>query len=73
MSTIKVDFARLRATAKAKKLSSYKIAKKDGQIAPATIVKILNGSTTPTAVSLKRICDVLDFPIEDAFTTKAAA
>lgn len=37
------------------------------------IGKVLNGKVDPGASKLKAICDVIGFPIEEAFTEKKAA
>jgi transcriptional regulator with XRE-family HTH domain len=70
-----VDFERIREHAKANRWSAFQIAvKSGGAVSPATISNIFNGkNTNPGAATLKAICDVIEFPIEDAFIEERAA
>lgn len=72
MPVLKVDIKKLQTVKKARGYSSYKIAAIDGTIRPETVQKIVAGTNGPTAVNLKRICDVLEIPIQDVFIEAAA-
>lgn len=66
---IEVDFKKLRRHAKANRWSSPKIAAKIG-VSKSSVWSVLVGRTPdPGATTLKKICDVIGLPIEDAFTT----
>jgi DNA-binding phage protein len=72
---VKVDFKAIRDHAKANRWGVTKIAESSG-LTRTTIYSILGGKTDPSAATLKKVCDVIGFPIEDAFTQakrKAAA
>ena len=73
MSVIKVDFEKLQKAKKVRNLSDYKIAKLDGKLQAPTVRKIIRGDVSPTAVNLKRVCDVLELPIETVLIRDAAA
>jgi transcriptional regulator with XRE-family HTH domain len=73
MITIRIDFKRLKDAAEAKKLSTYKIAAADGTIPAPTVLKIIKGSrVAPSAINLKRICDVLEIPVQEVFIKDVA-
>ena len=72
MKTLSVDFEKLRLHAEKERWSDSAIARKTGISQPA-VSKILGGRATPKADSLKKICDTIGLPIEEAFTGKAAA
>lgn len=67
-----VDFEKLREAAEIERLSDRAIAEKTG-LSPFGVGKILRGQTEPGASNLKRICDTIGLPIDEAFIEKAAA
>ena len=69
---IEIDFPRLREAAKTKGLTVREIATRAGEITHGTVHSILNGKTDPSARNIKRVCNVLDIPIEDVFIEEAA-
>lgn len=70
---IEIDFQRLREAAKTKGLTVREIAARAGEITHATVHSILTGKTDPSARNVKRVCNVLDVPIEDVFIEEKAA
>ncbi len=66
---VKVDFKAIRDHAKANRWGVTKIAASSG-LTRTTIYSILGGKTDPSAATLKKVCDVIGFPIENAFTEK---
>ena len=75
MSVIEVNFQAIRTHAANNGWSSYKIAKEaEGQVSPAAVVKIFSGEIKePSAIKLKLICEIINFPFREAFIVKAAA
>lgn len=72
MKVIQINTARLRQQAEDERWSDRLIAKKTG-LSGTAVGKILNGKVDPAATNLKKICDTIGLPIEEAFIEKAAA
>lgn len=64
---IKVDFKAIRDHAKANRWGASRVAREAG-VSRATVYSIFGGKSDPAAATLKAICDVIGFPIENAFT-----
>jgi transcriptional regulator with XRE-family HTH domain len=71
-NVVRVDFEKLARRAKEERWSPFTIAKSTG-LNPATIGLIFQGKSDPQASNLKRICDTIGLPIEEAFVSDAAA
>ena len=72
-NTGKVDSKRIKQAAKEKGFTGNRLAR-EANVSGATVHFIFGGTVDPKASNLKRICDVLGLPIEDAFvSTKKAA
>ena len=73
MSVITVDFKAIRDHAENNGWSSYKISRAaEGRISSAAVVKIFNGEIKePSAVKLKMICEIINFPFTAAFKEAA--
>lgn len=72
MKVIEIDFERLRRHAEDERWNNAAIAKETG-LSAVTIGKIINGKCDPQATNLKKVCDTIGLPIEEAFLEKAAA
>lgn len=66
MNMIQVDFDKIKRVAKQNRWSGNHIAVKSG-LSRAGVALILKGKSEPAAVNLKKICDVIGLPIEEAF------
>lgn len=64
--TTKVDFKRLRDHAKANRWTANAIAREIG-VTPGTLYAVFRGKSEPSAATLKKVCDTIGLPIEDAF------
>lgn len=65
---VTIDFNKIRERAISERWSTYKIAKQCGyMMTPNTVSRILKGTTNPSAVHLKAVCDVIGLPIDQAF------
>lgn len=71
-TVISVDFGKLKKAADVRGLSGNRVARESG-LSNGAVHLILNGKVEPSAVNLKKICNVVGVPIEDAFTTRRAA
>lgn len=67
-----VNFEKLRERATAEKWSDRALAKHTG-ISHDAVNRILKGQNDPQATNLKKICDAIGLPIQDAFVDKLAA
>jgi transcriptional regulator with XRE-family HTH domain len=65
-NTGKVNSKKLKATAKERGYTANRVARESG-VSGATVHFIFGGTVDPKASNLKRICDVLGLPIEEAF------
>lgn len=65
-NVIRVDFEKLRDRAKAERFGPTLLAQATG-LTRATIYTLFNGVTEPSALTLKKVCDVIGLPIEEAF------
>lgn len=72
MKVIKIDFEKLQRHAEDERWNNSAIAKQTG-LSTVTIGKILKGQVDPMATNLKKVCDTIGIPIEEAFTEQAAA
>lgn len=72
MKVIKIDFEKLQKHAEEERWSNAAIAKKTG-LSVMGISKILKGEVDPQATNLKKVCDTIGIPIEEAFIERAAA
>ena len=71
---IRIDFKKMRDAAAAQRLSTRTIAEQAGGMTHSTVYGVLRGETNPSAINVKRICDVLGLPVGEVFIeTKAAA
>lgn len=61
-----IDYQKLRSFAKRERWSARQIAMATG-ISSNTVGNIFKGTTEPRASSLKRICDLIGLPIDQAF------
>lgn len=67
-NVVQIDFTKIREAAKATGLSTRKIAKRAGGISHQVVFAVLtNDEANPSAINLKKVCDVIGVPIEDAF------
>ena len=66
-----VNADRIREHAERERWSNRKIARETG-LSKEGVSRILNGEVDPGASKLKQICDVIGFPIEEAFVEKSA-
>ncbi|MDI1241837.1 MAG: helix-turn-helix transcriptional regulator [bacterium] len=66
-----INCEKLRKHAVSERWSGSAIARKTG-ISSAAVSKILGGQVTPKADSLKKICDAIGLPIQEAFIEKTA-
>ncbi len=65
---IRIDYEKLKETAKKLRFSEGAVAKAVG-ISSSMVNVIFSGKNEPTATKLKKICDVLEIPIQDVFIT----
>jgi len=67
-----VNFKKLQRAVSNEQLTEAEIAKKTG-ISKYGLQKILKGETEPRASNLKRICDAIGLPIDQAFVDGVSA
>ena len=67
-----VNFKKLQRAVSNEQLTEAEIAKKTG-ISKYGLQKILKGETEPRASNLKRICDAIGLPIDQAFIDGVSA
>lgn len=72
MKVIQIDFQKLRERAESERWSDSAIARETG-LTSAGVNKVLNGKTDPRSTNLKKICDTIGLPIEEAFVEPQAA
>ena len=72
MIDLKVDHKKILEHARAEGWTDRAIAREIG-LSHWSVTKALNGIVQPSAPNLKKICDAIGFPIEQAFTETAKA
>lgn len=66
----RIDAEKLQNHAKSNRWSARQIAKEAG-LSDTGVHLVLKGKVDPSATALKKICDVIGFPIEEAFIDDA--
>lgn len=72
MSELDINHEKLRERAEEERWSDSAIARKTG-ISQAGVSKVMGGRVEPKATTLKKICDTIGLPIDEAFVEKRAA
>lgn len=72
MKVIQINTERLRQQAEDERWSDRLIAKKVG-LTPMGVSNIMRGKVDPAATNLKKICDTIGLPIEEAFIETVVA
>lgn len=71
--TVRIDTDKIATAAAATGLSLRELARRAGDMTHSNVDEILKGKVTnPRAVGLKKLCDVIDLPIETVFIEEPA-